>query len=248
MTSTSTHRVSSRRLAQFGRAIALLALSFALLPVSGAVADSSVDDCSLYKISTGRSPILHVVNGVGEFKIAKRGDQLKVWQDGDRIPESHLSREGSILKILDGDGETLLMVGVFRGFSRDGQLAYSQDLDPWSLLSRFGLTTDEPEKSVAELLRVDPRRSLAVDKICADRPAAAAGLRSSDLIVGIEGQRFSDAAELVRRAAAASPGETVELTVERRDGQQKVALVAAPMGDWPSNGVLESHLLQVVNE
>lgn len=229
-------------------AILAIALVAVLVPAPDATAGSAGDDCSLYQIAAGRSPVLHVVNGAGEFKIAKRGDRVRVWHGGDRVPPSRLSRVGSILRVQDQGGETVLMVGVFGGYGRDGQLAYSQELDPWSLLSRYGLTTNEPEDEVAELLDVDPRRAVAVNEICADRPAAAAGLRHSDVIVGIAGERATDADELVQRVAGASEGETVELTVERRGGPQRVAMVAGPVGAWPDVAALESHLLKVVNE
>ena len=249
-TRNSRTRSASRLAAALLTPIAAVLVAVALV-VPAAFADGAASlegECSLYRVATGRSPRLALVNGNGEFVVTKQRSRLRVWHDGERVPERNLDRQGPILRVTDDDGQMLVMVGVFTGFSRDGQLVYSPDLDPYSLLNRFGLKTDEPDDDLAEHLDLDPRRVLAVDEVCAGRPAERAGLRRADVILGIAGERALDAVDLERRVAAQAAGDSVELEIGRQGGVQRVELVAGPVGEWPSDEELASHLRRVVNE
>ena len=57
-----------------------------------------------------------------------------------------------------------------------------------------------------------------------DTPAAAAGLKSGDVITKINGKPVTDAADLTRRIGAMKPGDKVEIAY-LRDGDEKTAEV-----------------------
>lgn len=59
-----------------------------------------------------------------------------------------------------------------------------------------------------------------VDKTEPGTPAAAAGLKSGDVITELNGQSIKDAADLTRRVAALKPGDKAELSF-LRDGEEK---------------------------
>ena len=63
-----------------------------------------------------------------------------------------------------------------------------------------------------------------IDEVPTGTPAAAAGLRSDDLVVAINGQRVTDGIALIVAIRTHQPGETVTLTVER-DGDQRTVEV-----------------------
>lgn len=231
--------------------LATLALAALLVPVvAGAdgVATTSQDRCTTYRIAAGDSPELRVSNAHGLLQVTKRGRRVRVWHDGQRVADERLRREGPILRVLDDDGRTLYMVGIFGGYGSSGQLAYTPDLDPWSLTGRFGLETDEPDEELAAHLGVERHRTLAVTEVCEGRPAARAGLLESDLIVAVDGHRFDDAGKMVQAAASAPADEAVELEIVRRGERDRVSVVADPVAEWPSAGELESYLRHVVND
>ncbi len=70
-----------------------------------------------------------------------------------------------------------------------------------------------------------------------ESPAARAGLRPGDVIVGVEGEQVSTVNQLQRRIRSYEPGETVEVDVVRRPGNRRdavrvtLAAVAPPEAD-----------------
>jgi hypothetical protein len=224
-----------------------LALAATLL-AGGALADHAASDqpCSKFVMAAGRSPDLQVVNGRGELRAVKRGSRVNVELNGERVPASRLERRGAILEVRDEQGEIAFMIGVFGGFGRDGQLAYTPDLDPWSLRNRYGFTTTRASNDLREHLGLRHGEALGVGEVCAGSPAASVGLSERDLIVGLGGRRVGSAA--LERAAGAAAGERLLLDVVRAGSEHEVELAAAPVGTWPSAAELESYLRMVVHE
>jgi serine protease Do len=69
-------------------------------------------------------------------------------------------------------------------------------------------------------------------EVIKDAPAAASGLRSGDIVVAVTGRPVVDTRSLQRFIAGVSPGETVGLTVLRREeGRRPIAVRLAPMPD-----------------
>ena len=71
----------------------------------------------------------------------------------------------------------------------------------------------------------------SIAEVRSGTPAAEAGLRSGDVVTAIDGRAVTSSDELRRLIDSSSPGDTVELTLER-DGQTKT--LQAELGSRPS--------------
>ena len=63
-----------------------------------------------------------------------------------------------------------------------------------------------------------------VDQAESGTPAAAAGLKSGDVITKLNGEPIKDAADLTRRVASLKPGDKVELSFLRDGAEKTVSL------------------------
>jgi serine protease Do len=98
-----------------------------------------------------------------------------------------------------------------------------------------GDTEDGTPRSVAStarpylgirLFRVGYRQTAAyVDSVLPDSPAAAAGVRSDDLIIAIDGRRIGSSRDYEQVTANLRPGQTVNLTLKRGDSVIQAQLV-----------------------
>jgi serine protease Do len=99
----------------------------------------------------------------------------------------------------------------------------------------IGATIQDVTPEIAESLGVAPNAGALVADVAQDGPSATAGLKSGDLIVGVNGHDVSSASDLTRRVALAHAGEDLRLKV-RRDGA--VREIAVRSGVRPSEAVL----------
>jgi len=63
-----------------------------------------------------------------------------------------------------------------------------------------------------------------VAAVQAGSPAAEAGLRPGDLIIGLDGTPIRSSGDLIAALAAAHPGEKAQMTVQR--GSQRITVTA----------------------
>ncbi|QVT81236.1 Periplasmic serine endoprotease DegP [Nocardioides aquaticus] len=66
-----------------------------------------------------------------------------------------------------------------------------------------------------------------VTRVLPDSPAASAGLRDGDLVVGLDGDLVTDGVALIVALRTRQPGDTVALTVRRDGEEQQVEIVLA---------------------
>ncbi|MCC6616064.1 MAG: PDZ domain-containing protein [Anaerolineae bacterium] len=78
----------------------------------------------------------------------------------------------------------------------------------------------------------DTDGQVVVGRVQADSPAEAADIQAGDVIVSFNGEAVSTAAELSELVAAAAPGDSVTLEVER-DGES--VTIEATLGSAPDN-------------
>jgi putative serine protease PepD len=64
-----------------------------------------------------------------------------------------------------------------------------------------------------------------VASVVPDSPAALGGIRPGDVIVGLDDEEVADMADLIVRLRAHSPGDRVEVTVERADESRASLLI-----------------------
>ena len=79
----------------------------------------------------------------------------------------------------------------------------------------------------------EARRGVLVAGVERGSPAARAGLRGGDMVMAVNGERVDSSRVLVRTVAAAAPGQTVRLTVQRDGRDQEIPV---QVGQRPAGG------------
>lgn len=117
------------------------------------------------------------------------------------------------------------------------QLEAGAQLEPaW-----LGISGMDLDPATAQRFGLRGTSGVVVLDVVAGSPAAEAGLRPArvsdndlaalgDVILGIDGERIRDFADLAARIAAHQPGDTVELLI-LRDGQEQT--IRIKLGRWP---------------
>ena len=75
----------------------------------------------------------------------------------------------------------------------------------------LGVSIQNLNPKMARAFDIAEARGAVVGGVQPDGPAAAAGLKQGDVIVGMDGKQFADARELRLSIAAEPPGSTVNL-------------------------------------
>ncbi len=103
----------------------------------------------------------------------------------------------------------------------------------------LGVQIQDLTPEVAEKLGVEQSTGALVTKTLEDTPAAAAGMKAGDIIVGYRGDEVPNVTKLRSKVAATAPGTTVEIVVLRdgkkntltaRVGKLSDSVVAAALG------------------
>jgi serine protease Do len=84
----------------------------------------------------------------------------------------------------------------------------------------LGVSLQPLTPELAEAFKVKDRKGALVAEVQPDSPAAQAGLKSGDVIVGFNGKPVANPGELARAVAMTDPGQTARVTI-RRDGVEK---------------------------
>jgi serine protease Do len=87
----------------------------------------------------------------------------------------------------------------------------------------LGVALDEVNTKVAERLKLKEERGALVREVRPDSPAAKAGLKIDDVIVGYQGAPVEGALDLTRRVRETPPGRTVAIEVVRQGAVQRLS-------------------------
>jgi len=96
----------------------------------------------------------------------------------------------------------------------------------------MGVELDDLNEQLGEYFGVDDGDGALISKVRDDSPAAEAGLKAGDVIVGVNGDAVDDADEVHEAMAATEPGQEIEIKVVRK-GQNKTLKVT--LGEMPEN-------------
>ncbi|HMM76118.1 MAG TPA: DegQ family serine endoprotease [Gammaproteobacteria bacterium] len=99
---------------------------------------------------------------------------------------------------------------------------------------RLGVGVQSLNQDLAQSFGLDSPHGALVSQVEDGTPAARAGLRTGDVILGFDGERVEDSAMLSRLVAAKKPGDRVEVEF-LRDGKRQHLDVA--LGAVPSDGL-----------
>jgi serine protease Do len=92
----------------------------------------------------------------------------------------------------------------------------------------LGVSIQDVDENTAKALGLDRARGALVASVQPGEPAAQAGLRAGDVIVGLNGEPVRDSSDLTRSIGRLDPGSDARLTVWR-DGKQRE--VTATLGE-----------------
>jgi serine protease Do len=98
----------------------------------------------------------------------------------------------------------------------------------------LGVQIQGVTQEIADSLGLKANEGALVAETQPDTPAAAAGLKSGDVIVKLNGEAVKSSAELTRKVGALKPGEKAEVTYIR-NGEEKTASVT--LGALPGEKV-----------
>jgi len=86
----------------------------------------------------------------------------------------------------------------------------------------IGIQMQPMTKELAEAIGLKEPKGALVAEAMKESPAAKAGVRIGDTIVGVDGERISDPKDLSRKIAIAAPGKSVSLTLYRQGRERTV--------------------------
>jgi serine protease Do len=105
----------------------------------------------------------------------------------------------------------------------------------------LGVSIQPITPELAKAMKLEERQGALVSEVAKDSPAAKAGLRQGDVIVGFNGQSIKSAHDLPAVVAKTPAGEEVMVTL-RRDG--KTQKVPVTVGKLPSEKVVSEESSQ----
>ncbi len=88
----------------------------------------------------------------------------------------------------------------------------------------LGVSIQDVSKDIADSVGLPNARGAIVREPTEDGPAGAAGVKSGDIILQVDGDQIDDALDLSRTIASKSPDSTVELTIWRDGAETKVSV------------------------
>ena len=93
----------------------------------------------------------------------------------------------------------------------------------------LGVQIQPVSQDIADGLGLKTANGALVDEAQPGTPAAAAGLKSGDVITKFNGQEVKDASDLTRHVGALKPGEKVELSFVRDGAEKTVSITLGSM-------------------
>ncbi len=102
--------------------------------------------------------------------------------------------------------------------------------------SYLGIGVQDVDASRAKELKLKEERGVEITAVEDDSPASRAGLRKSDVVLEMNGQRVEGVEQFVRMVRETPVGREVKLTVSRGGDIQAVGAKVAARKSWTING------------
>ena len=102
----------------------------------------------------------------------------------------------------------------------------------------IGAQIQDVTPEIADSLGLKGRKGALVAQVTDGGPADMAGLKSGDVVLGVDGDTIGGASDLSRHVALVSPGQPIHLTVRRNGAEQTVTVRS---GTRPSEDALASN-------
>lgn len=101
----------------------------------------------------------------------------------------------------------------------------------------IGVTLQQVDNNLAQSFGLDKVRGALVADVTSDSPAAQAGLRQGDIILGYDGKEVANIAALRNAVSLMKPGSKITLSVLRNSRQIPVSLI---IGSFPDENLAAS--------
>ncbi|MBD3404251.1 Do family serine endopeptidase [candidate division GN15 bacterium] len=98
----------------------------------------------------------------------------------------------------------------------------------------LGVSIQDVNESIARAMGLDRTDGALVGDVVEDSPAEEAGVLAGDLIVGVDGRKIDNTAELRNQIAATAPGSDVTLDIQRNGDVEQLEVT---LGELPSEYV-----------
>ena len=95
----------------------------------------------------------------------------------------------------------------------------------------LGVSIQDVSKDIADSVGLPNARGAIVREPTEDGPAGAAGVKSGDIIIKVDGEQIDDALDLSRTIASKAPDSTVELTIWRDGGETTVSVTLVQLDE-----------------
>jgi hypothetical protein len=187
----------------------------------------------------------------GTYTVRVEGDQTTVERDGKAIPAERVRRSADKVEVLDESGNVTksFRLNVVAGSrvpvppGAAGAIAGRQpQADGWRELARggggwsrspgvalveppsvmIGITMADPEPQLLEHLGLDVESGILIETVVEGLPAEKAGVKRSDLIIEIDGQKPATQQKLRETLRGKKAGDTLELKLVRKGDAPKV--------------------------
>lgn len=103
---------------------------------------------------------------------------------------------------------------VLEGIVKDGQVTRG-----W-----IGVEPNDVSPELAETFGLKTQAGVIITGVMQNAPAAQAGIRPGDVILGVAGKPVNNVSELLSAVAALKPGTTTKFTLQRRDDRLELAV------------------------
>lgn len=186
------------------------------------------------------------------YSVTINNDEITAEVNGQPVPADRIDRKGKTVIIKDEDGNTVHTFDLGVAGSHDGRMrlrsgdaqgdafgngewtltpnwkgaaAFSGAFEPPPVM--LGITMTELDPSLVEELGVEADEVFVIDRVIEGLPAEQAGLKTSDVVIKINGKKPASQDRFRETLKDKKPGDTIELTIVRKGKEQNVSVKLA---------------------
>lgn len=219
--------------------IRMFSLATALaLSVGTALAQNGVLEGGLDRplVTTGSTATMHIIetNNGDEWTLEVSGDQTKATHNGEAIPADRIRQSKGKVEILDKSGAVVKTFHVAPqgstmvfGTQPDGRRRQRMVTTPRGgerTLDQAQVIEMAPPKVMVGVRMSEKDGDVVVDDVIEGLPAEAAGVKTGDTLVSVDGTAIHKTTDLRDGLKDKNPGDKINLVV-RRDGKEQTLAI-----------------------
>jgi hypothetical protein len=147
-------------------------------------------------------------------------DEIEVRVNGKVVPADRLERDGNRIIIRNDKGEEIHTINTRRGGEVEVKAELREVAQPAKLPVMIGIRMTEPGDPLRAHLNLGDRKVIMIEEAIEGLPAAAAGVRTHDIVIAIDGTDDATPEVLQKVLMGKKPGDILVLRV-LRGGEKK---------------------------